>query len=89
MKAKPPPHVEADDLARSLGAAIGKELPESERGPLRSEITRWVDEERRREKRERKPRGDGSDPPLSSDFDELLEKLLNAMVHPFSLELGE
>jgi hypothetical protein len=89
VKAKPQPPVAADDLARSLGAAIAKELPPSERAPLRYEITRWVDEQHRREKRDRKPRNDGSDPPPSADSDELIEKLLNAIVHPSSRELGE
>jgi hypothetical protein len=89
LTSKPQPPVEADDLARSLGATIGKELPQPERAPLRYDITRWVDEQRRRNKRDRKLRNDGSDPPPSPDSDELLEKLLNAIVHPFPRELGE
>jgi hypothetical protein len=89
VKAKPPPHVEMDDLARSLGAVIGKELPQPERAPLRYEITRWVDEKHRREKRDRKSLNDSQDPPPSPDSGELLEKLLNAIVHPSPRELGE
>lgn len=89
VKARPQPPVTAEDLARSLGSAIGKELPPTERTPLRQEITRWVDEAHRREKRDRKPPNDGSDPPPSPDCDELLEKLLSAIVHPSPRELGE
>lgn len=89
VRAKPQPPAEPGDLARSLGAAIGTELPEAERAPLRYEIVRWVDEERRRKERNRKSHDDGSDPLLSPEFDDLLEKLLNAIVHPFPRELGE
>lgn len=89
VKAQPQPNVEAGELARSLGAAIGKALPPLERAPLRSEITRWIEEERRREKRDRKQSGAGSDSPPSPDSDELLERLLNAMMHPSPRELGE
>jgi hypothetical protein len=88
VRAKPRPDVAADDLARSLGAAIGKELPQLEREPLRYEIRRWAEEERRRQKRDRQPRNDGVDSP-SRDSDELLEKVLNAIVHPSLRELGE
>jgi hypothetical protein len=88
VRAKPQHPAEPGDLAWSLGAAIGTELPELERAPLRYEIARWVDEEHRRGKRDRKPRDDGSDPPLSPEFEELLEKLLNAIEHPFLRELG-
>jgi hypothetical protein len=89
VKAKPQPPAEAAELARSLGAAIGKELPPLERAPLRYDITRWVDEQHRREKRDRKPRNDDADPAPSPDSGELLEKLLNAIVNPSPRELGE
>jgi hypothetical protein len=89
QKAKSQPDVEAGELARSLGTAIGKELPQLERAPLRYEVMRWVEEERRREKRDRKPRTDDSGSTLSSESDELLEKLLNAIEHPSPQELGE
>ena len=89
VRAKPQQPAESGDLARLLGAAIGTELPEADRAPLRYEIVRWVDEERRRKERDRNPRDDGSDPLPSPEFDELLEKLLNAMVHPLPRELGE
>lgn len=88
VKAKPQPDVQSDELARSLGAAIGKELPQLERAPLRYEITRLADEERSREKRDRKPSNDGSGSPPSPDSDEVLEWLLNAIVHPSPRELG-
>jgi hypothetical protein len=89
VRAKPQPPAEPGDLARLLGAAIGTELPELGRAPLRYEIARWVDQERRRGKRDPKPRDDGSDPPLPPESDELLEKLLNAIVHPSPRELGK
>jgi hypothetical protein len=89
VKARPQPDAAADDLARSLGVAIGKELPALERAPLRYEITRWAEEERRRDKRSRKTASDGSDSPPSPDPEELLEKLLNSMAHPSLRELGE
>ena len=89
VRAKPQQPTEPGDLARLLGAAIGAELPELERAPLRYEIVRWVDQEHRRSKRDRKPRDDHSDPPLPPESDELLEKLLNAIVHPSPRELGE
>jgi hypothetical protein len=89
VKAKPQPDMDADDLARSLGAAIGKELLQPERVPLRNDVMRWVEEERRREKRDRKPRNDGSDSAPSPDSDEVLEKLLNAIVNPSPRELGK
>jgi hypothetical protein len=87
VKAQAQASVASDDLARALGAAIGRELPQLERAPLVYEIRRWVEEERRREKRDRKPRGDGPDSPTSAYFDELLEKLLNAIAHPSLREL--
>jgi hypothetical protein len=87
LKAKQQPGKDIDDLARTLGAAIGKELPPLERAPLRYEITRWLAEERRREKRDRKPQGYGPDSAPSPDSDELLEELLNAIEHPSPREL--
>jgi hypothetical protein len=81
--------VNPDDLARLLGAAIGKELPEPERVPLRYEIARWAEREHLREKRDHQPRHDGSDPASLPDSDDLLEKLLNAMEHPLPRELDE
>lgn len=89
VKASPQPRVAADDLARSLGAAIGKELPPLERAPLQYEIKRWVETARTREKRNRKPQNDGSDPLLSPEAEETLEKLLEAMEHPSPRELSE
>ena len=89
VRAKPQQPADPGDLARLLGAAIGTDLPEAERSPLRYEILRWVDEEHRRGKRDRNPGDDGSDPPLSPEFDELLEKLLNAMVRSVPRDLGE
>ena len=95
VTAKPQPPVKPDDLARLLGAAIGAELPELERAPLAYEIRRWVDEKHCREQRDHKPRPGGSDgpdgsgAPLSADADELLEKLLIAMMHPSPRELGK
>jgi hypothetical protein len=89
VKAKSQPPVAADDLARSLGSAIGRELPAPERAPLRQEVTRWVNEANRRKKRDSTPRDDGSDPSPSADADELLEKLLSAIAHPSPRELGE
>jgi hypothetical protein len=87
VKANAQPSAASDDLARSLGAAIGQELPQLERAPLVYEISRWVEEERRRGKRDRKPRGDGPDSPTPAYADELLEKLLNAIAHPSLREL--
>jgi hypothetical protein len=89
VKAKPQPPTERDVLVRALGSAIGNELPPFERAPLRYEITRWVDEKYRRDQRDRKARNNESDPPLSAEADELLEKLLNAIANPSPLELGE
>jgi hypothetical protein len=89
VKASPQPQVAADDLARSLGAAIGKELPPLERAPLQYEIKRWVETARSREKRNRKPQNDGSDPLLSPEAEETLEKLLEALEHPSPRELSE
>jgi hypothetical protein len=88
VRAKPQPPVEPGDLARLLGVAIGTELPELARAPLRFEIERWVDQERRRGKRDPKPRDDESDPPLPPESDEVLEQLLIAIVHPSPRELG-
>ncbi|HEU5392885.1 MAG TPA: hypothetical protein VFV73_44055 [Streptosporangiaceae bacterium] len=90
VRAKPQSPTEPGDLARVLGAAIGAEVPELARAPLRIEIARWVDQERRRRRRDPKPRDDdGSDPSLPPESDELLEKLLNAIVHPSPRELGK
>jgi hypothetical protein len=88
VKAKPQQPVTADDLARSLGSAIGRELQEAEREPLRQHIMRWV-EANRRKKRGLAHRNNGSDGPPSAELDELLEKLLNAIAHPSPRELGE
>lgn len=87
VKAKAQPSAASDDLARALGAAIGQALPQLERPPLVHDVRRWVEGERRREKRDRKPRGDSPDSPTSANFDELLEKLLNAIAHPSLREL--
>jgi hypothetical protein len=67
---------DAEHLARSLGAAIGRALPELERPPLRDEVMRRVEKERLRKARERNARND------SADSDYLLEVLLNAIVNP-------
>jgi hypothetical protein len=74
---------DAEHLARSLGAAIGRALPELERPPLRDEVMRRVEKERLRLARERHARND------SADSDYLLELLLNAIVNPPPRELEE
>lgn len=87
VKAKQRADEDIGDLARMLGAAIGRELPPLERAPLRSEIARWLADEWRREKRDRKPVDDGRDSIPSPDTDEVLKQLLNAIEHPFPREL--
>jgi hypothetical protein len=79
--------MDAEHLARSLGSAIGKALPELERVPLRNEVMGRAEKERLPKARERKSRNDTADssPPADSDF--LLEALLNAIVNPSPREL--
>jgi hypothetical protein len=79
---------DGERLARSLGAAIGKALPELERVPLQNEVIHRVDKERVRKARERKTRNDTADSPPSADFDHLLAALLNAIANPSPRELG-
>jgi hypothetical protein len=78
---------DAQYLVRSLGAAIGKGLPELERMPLRNEVMRRVEEERLRRARQRKGREDSADLAPSVDSEHLLEALLNAIVNPSPREL--
>jgi hypothetical protein len=78
---------DGERLARSLGAAIGKALPELERALLRNEVMRRVDKERLRKARERKTRDDTADSSPSADSDYLLAALLNAIVNPSPREL--
>ena len=81
--------MDAEHLARSLGASVGKPLPELERVPLRNEIVRRVEKERLRKARERKSRDDTADSSPLADLDFLLEALLNAIVNPSPRELGK
>ena len=79
--------MDAEKLARSLGAALGEELPAPERVVLRNEVMRRVEKERLRKTRERESRKDtaNSSPPADSGF--LLEVILNAIVNPSPREL--
>lgn len=87
VKAIQQPPVAAGYLVRALGSAIGREVPSPQRGPLCHDISRWVDRQRRRDKRDRVTVAKHPDPPRSADFDELLEQLLDAIMHPASPEL--
>jgi hypothetical protein len=77
----------AEHLARSLGAAMGKALPEPERATLKYEVLHRVEKERLRTARERKARNDTADSSPSADSDWLLTVLLNAIVNPSPREL--
>ena len=80
---------DAEHLARSLGVAIGKALPELERLPLRNEVMRRIEKERQRKARERQTRSDSADSSAPADSDYLLELLLNAIVSPSPRELEQ
>jgi hypothetical protein len=86
--------LDAEQLARSLGAAIGQALPPTERMLLREETMRRVEKEHLRKERERKSWDGTADPASPADADflqetylDLLRVLLNAIVNPSPREL--
>lgn len=74
-----------DDLIRSLGSAIGLELPEHERAPLRADILTRDRDARHRDQAKRDQDEDGPFRPRISE--PLLEIFLRALLNPSPKEL--
>ncbi len=75
-----------EGLARSLGSAVGWELPQHERAILRSEVLTRDADARHRNKAKRSMNEDGSARPRISES--LLEIFLDACANPLPRELG-
>lgn len=82
------PAVDPESLVRSLGAAIGSALPETERRIVQQEVMRRDEKERIRKERGRRSRPEADECPSSADAEFLLEALLKSIMNPSLQVLG-